>query len=322
MTPSIKPTETLYPHDLPLESVALTSGTLINKFRQEKVVSKDYHIGQNLLKSTTDGFVFLKQLLMIAHPKFTDTASGLDQIPVYSSFKDLYTFARAIQDYISVQRIEGRTYDMKQISQLFLKYLDEPLYQQAKLLMQTRIESYGAATLPISLQVPGLATTISQQTLQLNDTKMHEGTQYDVITKLSSITQDTFSTEDTDSFENVSFDQISAAISSSKIKYNGTCAACGKTNHHASECHFLMKMKQCLAYMKSDKNAGSRKAKYYKSKGEYNFRRDKVRMLQENNFIPPVLDPDIFLDIPETADNSENVHVQDSLQDTTQDGSM
>ena len=118
---TIRPTESLYPNDLPLESVELISGTLINKFRQEKVVSTNYHIGQNLLKSTTDGFVFLKQLLMIAHPRFTDTASGLDQIPVYSSFNDLYTFARAIQEYISAQRIEGRTYDIKQVSQLFFK---------------------------------------------------------------------------------------------------------------------------------------------------------------------------------------------------------
>ena len=67
-----------------------------------------------------------------------------------------------------------------------------------------------------------------------------------------------------------------------------------------------MKMKPRLAYMKSDRSAGSRKAKYYKSKGEYNVRRDKVRSLQERNFIPPILDPDLFLDLPEDEGREEN----------------
>ena len=73
----IQPSETLFPSDLPDESIALIFSTLINKFRQEKVVAKDYSIGQNLLKANTDGFIFLKQILMIKNPKFTDVASGL-----------------------------------------------------------------------------------------------------------------------------------------------------------------------------------------------------------------------------------------------------
>ena len=246
---------------------------------------------------------------MISHPKFTDTNSGLDQIPVYSEYNDLYTFARAVQDYIGVQRIEGRTYDTKQMSQLFLKYLNEPLYQKAKILMQTRLESCTFDTVPISLQVPGLATTITQQTLQLSDGKFSDAKTYDTVTKLSSITFDTMP-HSTDSF-----DQITASISSQTSKFKGNCKACGRANHHASECNFLMKLKQCLAYMKTDKSAGSRKAKFYKSKGDYNSRRDKVRVLQENNFIPPILDPDIFLDIPdEDYEQTDQLHPE-SLPD-------
>ena len=48
-----------------------------------------------------------------------------------------------------------------------------------------------------------------------------------------------------------------------------------------------------------DNTAGSIKTKFYKSKGDYNSHCDKVRLLQENNFIPPILDLDIFLDIPD-----------------------
>ena len=111
---------TLFTSDLPAESIALISGTLINKFCQEKFVAKDYLIGQNLLKATTDGFIFLKQILMIKHHKFTDVSSGLSQIPVYSGFNNLYLFARAIQDYVGIQGNEGRIYDAKEMSLLFL----------------------------------------------------------------------------------------------------------------------------------------------------------------------------------------------------------
>ena len=82
----ITPTETLYPSDLPPESIVFIFSTLINKFRQDKVVSPNYEIGQNLLKTTMDGFTFLKQLLMISQSKFTDIAVGLEPIPVYSKY--------------------------------------------------------------------------------------------------------------------------------------------------------------------------------------------------------------------------------------------
>ena len=68
-----------------------------------------------------------------------------------------------------------------------------------------------------------------------------------------------------------------------------------------------MKVKQCLAYMKSDRSAGSRKAKYYKSKGEYNVRRDKIRSLQQRDLIPPILDPDLFLDILQDEEKDDNI---------------
>ena len=166
--------------------------------------------------------------------------------------------------------------------------------------MQIRLEQYTNKIMPISLQVPGLATTISQQTLQLQSTSSVDIKPYDTVTRLSSLTNDTVSTVDSNSMDNSSEDYIFAFNSgTSTSKFQGTCAACGKKNHHESECNFLMKVRQCLAYMKSDRSARSRKAKYYKSKGDYKVRRDKVRSLQERNFIPPILDPYFFLDIPE-----------------------
>mgnify|MGYP003331834241 CR=1 FL=1 len=67
-------------------------------------------------------FYILKTAIMVSHPRFMDTNSGLEQ-------------TQAIHEYIGVQRIEGHTYDTKQVSQLFLKYLNKPLYQKAKILI-------------------------------------------------------------------------------------------------------------------------------------------------------------------------------------------
>ena len=240
---------------------------------------------------------------------FTDTNSGLDQIPINLDNNDLYTFARAIQDYIGVQQIEGRPYNMKQMSQLYLIYLNEPLYQRAKLLMQTRMESCPYDAVPISLQVPGLATTITQQTLQLSDEKFSDVKHYDTVTNLSTITFDTITTSAD------SFDKITSSISPLTTKFNGKCKACGRANHQASEYNFFMKLKQCLACMKTDNTAGSIKAKFYKSKGDYNSSRDKVRSLQEDNFIPPILDPDIFFDIADDDNEPTNHVVPDNLPD-------
>lgn len=67
-----------------------------------------------------------------------------------------------------------------------------------------------------------------------------------------------------------------------------------------------MKTKQCLACMKYDRSAGLRKAKNHESKEEYTDRRDKVRVLQERNFMPPILDPDLFLGIPDNVEREEH----------------
>ena len=117
------------------------------------------------------------------------------------------------------------------------------------------------------MKVPGLSTTNLQQTLQLNSTGVTKP--YDTVTCLSSLTSDIVSTNE--SIENYAEDQIFAfnSATNKKSKFQGLCAACGKANHHELECNFLMKKKQCLAYIKSDKSAGSRKTKYYKSKEEY-----------------------------------------------------
>ena len=121
------------------------------------------------------------------------------------------------------------------------------------------------------------------------------------------MTRDTVFT--VDSVENPSDDYIFAFQSvKNKSKFQGTYAACGRENHYESDCNFHMKIRQCLAYTKADRSTGSNKAKYYTSKGDHKVHRDKVRSLQERNFISPILDLDLFLDIPKDEEREEEAH--------------
>ena len=107
---------------------------------------------------------------------------------------------RAIQEYNGIQNIECWIYTVKEICQLFKKYLDEPLYQKIELLMQTCLETLQYDKVTLLLQVPGLVNTIFQQMLLISDDK--DNNSYDSITKLSSIMSDTIlSTQNVDSID-------------------------------------------------------------------------------------------------------------------------
>ena len=70
-------------------------------------------------KNVIDDYGFLKQLLMISHPQFTDTASGLNFIPQCSKYSDLHLYARTIQEYTDIQRINRRIYTVKRFLNFF-----------------------------------------------------------------------------------------------------------------------------------------------------------------------------------------------------------
>ena len=77
---------------------------------------------------------------------------------------------------------------------------------------------------------------------------------------------------------------------------------------------FLQKLKSCLAYLNSDPQYARASANHYRNIGQYNFRHDKVRYLQDEEFINSTLDPDRFFeavddlvidDLITTDDNKE-----------------
>ena len=78
-------------------------------------------------------------------------------------------------------------------------------------------------------------------------------------------------------------------------RFNGRCKACGWEGHHWKDCYFLRKLQKCLSFLQIRPNlAKENKIKY---KDTYNQRRNIVRSLQQDHFIPyDDVDPDVFID--------------------------
>ena len=80
--------------------------------------------------------------------------------------------------------------------------------------------------------------------------------------------------------------------------FKGSCNSCGMEGHHAATCYFLMKVKQCLSYLKDNPRAGEDKAAQYRQQSTSNYkdRRAQIRTLQDDFFIPYDVDPDVIID--------------------------
>ena len=92
--------------------------------------------------------------------------------------------------------------------------------------------------------------------------------------------------------------------------------ACGRKGHHADTCYFLMKVRQCISYLKDNPRAGDEKAAKYRQQSASNYkdRMTKIRSLQDDNFLPyPDVDLDVLIDCIDDAILTEfgNNHLQE-----------
>ena len=81
--------------------------------------------------------------------------------------------------------------------------------------------------------------------------------------------------------------------------------------HHSSNCHFLIKLQQALAYLKMELKAPYNKVNHYKGKHTYQQQNNFVRSLQDAGFVPyDAADPDNCLDV---VNNDHDVFTSDII---------
>ena len=318
---AITPEGGIFHPDLPLDTRAAIDTALGTKFLDTEVVTNEYSEARDLLITTTSGSEFLFQLLMIKHPKLASVSLATVDIPSYSTTKCLYKYAKAINNYIEVERINKRLYSLKEVSYMYLSHLDSNTYES------TRDNIRGAIKLtpdpiPLRYQVPGLATTITHMTnkksandayvnrmqefcIECSDEESEEDGVVNAANYRGRQQQPRQHDRNRRQYDrNRTSPPTQTKSTSLNTKYNkapfkGSCYGCGREGHHAGECYFLMKVEQCLAYLKSNPSAGKEKAAKYRQQSSSNYRdrRAKIAHLQDENFLPyPDIDPDAFLD--------------------------
>ena len=316
----IHTTSGIIPTGLPPNTQNAITSALHSEFQCECVIHKDFTVGQNLLMTTTDGHKFLVQLLMIAHPKFVDITTAIAEIPKCSETSDLCTHAHQLTQCIELQTINKCHCTDEEISSMCPHHLDDPSFANAVTAMQTRIERFSPSSLPLNLTVPALATIIDQQIQSLTSSNNTAPTaQASHLSDHSSLTES--NKTESNSFCNVANyvgqgslknNRPPHAQSNSKPQPNcqqsgnfprrltpfkGNCCVCGQRNHDTRDSTFFWKLQSCQQCLQQNPNCTKNAANCYRNNRQCATRRDKVQMLQDDDFIDSQCNLDSFLDI-------------------------
>ena len=146
------------------------------------------------------------------------------------------------------------------------------------------IESLAGLTTPLKYMVLGIAITV----LQLYTQHYDPGDTLYVNTKNVNAYDSEHDEEDENSgrvhYKNVN-DRSTCRAPSSNNKgnygavakmndkpFNDSCYAYGLKGHHAGKCYFLMKIEQCIAYLKKNPRIGAKKATKFRQQSVSNYK--------------------------------------------------
>ena len=87
-----------------------TATALYTKFRQTDTIAKDYSPAHHLLSTTTSGFELLQLLMHQKHPLLTIKNIATVDISKYSTFNDIFRYAREIGHYVSNRALKNREF--------------------------------------------------------------------------------------------------------------------------------------------------------------------------------------------------------------------
>ena len=349
----ITPTEGVVPYGMSPECEKMTATALYSKFCQKDTIATTYTDAHNMLATTTNGFEFLQLLIQQVHPLLAIKNIATVDIPKYSSFNNLFRYAREIKTYIDNHSLKSRIFSDKEITNIFLSHLDDRHYSSA--IKQCEMAILHASHINPMYLVPAIASTIDQlapSPPNTDTTIIRHQRSHDDRSRLRQddrIRQLTDYCEDDDIGPSCFSEYISIQEEPPWIRafqrgggrshfnrsgrgrgrysrdqfggrdnralqnkpFKGKCNCCGMANHHADSCHFLLKLKQALSYLKMVPEAPHQKRTNFKGKNSYRANNDYVRSLQDAGFIPyDRADADNFLDV---VDDDHDVFTPDII---------
>ena len=278
---------------------AATAISLYAKIIDTDVISATFKQARHLLSITTDGYVFLEELLRMVHPMLSVTQIASVNIPNFSDTRDIYSYAAAIVQWCEKHLMKNRKFTYLEVTEMFLDHLDDSRYDLAISTCRAAARNY--PHLPVEYRLPTIATTLAQMVPlvpppQQTEPKAHR---VDTTDDFSSTNHDDDTTEPLCCrvWRNDYRRDGPRKNDNRRPPFRGTCKACGVAGHHAPDCRFLKKLQQCLAYLEINPRAADEKKKW-KGRNSYQKNRSYVRALQDNLFIPyDSAPPDIFLNV-------------------------
>lgn len=320
----VAPTAGVVPDNLADDVRIATAVTLYAKLVDSETIPASFKRARQLLSITTDGYVFLQELIRMVHPMLSVKQIASVDIPNFSDTNDIYAYAASIVDWCERHYMKQRRFTYLEVTEIFLDHLDDSRYTIA--ISTCRHAARHTTPLPVEYQVPTIATTISQMVPETAPTTPTAQTprhtpRINRIDEHVDAADDDVDSDDTDEIVEPMCCRVwrtdnrrdgrRADGNRPRPGFKGTCKACGLPNHHAADCRFLKKLQQSLAYLEVNPRAADEKKKW-KGKHTYQKNRSHVRALQENNFIPyDRAPPDIFLDV---VDEDHDVFVPDLLE--------
>jgi len=92
---------------------ASTMGTALHsKMSQVDNIDEKYKDAHNFLQMTTDGYVLLQLLIQQAYPLLTIKTVATMDIPRYSSYNELYRYAKEIVIFVKTHALHMRIYNL------------------------------------------------------------------------------------------------------------------------------------------------------------------------------------------------------------------
>ena len=88
------------PDSMDPDYVSAMGTSLHSKISQIDTITEKYKDAHNLFETTTDGYVFLHLLLQQVHPLLSINNSATMNIPKYSSYNNLYRYAKELVYFV------------------------------------------------------------------------------------------------------------------------------------------------------------------------------------------------------------------------------
>ena len=353
LRPSIEitPLDGVVPDFISYDCERMTATALYSKLSQNDTIAIDYADAHNMLATTTNGYEFLQLIIQQVHPLLAIKNIATIDIPKYSSFNNLFRYAREVKAYVNNHSLKQRSFSNKEVTHIFLSHLDDDKYSTA--VKQCEMAILHALIIDDIYLVPAIAGTIDQLTPSPPATHVppgppihpHRRRQDDRIRQLTDYCED-------DAIDASSFDEYvdvqeeppwirsfrrgggrtpygrfgggrgrtqqgrysgTNNSHSSPQPYKGKCNSCGMSGHHSDSCHFLLKLRQALTYLRMDPQAPLKKKAHFRGRNSYQKNNNYVRSLQDAGFIPfDGADADNFIDV---VDNDHEVFSPDIIND-------